>query len=319
MASVPTAWPIASSFVQTRTLRFHTLQCGPEDGPLALLLHGFPELSESWREVMPHLAQAGFRVVAPDLRGYGLTDVPDAGYDIDSLAADVVSLMNALGRQKTHLVAHDWGGAIAYMVAATHPEAVDRLVVCNCPHPLALVRGILRPEQLAKSWYMFAFAVPWLPERALSANGGARIKRILKAGSVDRSRLSAGRLATYADAFSDRRRARAALSYYRQLFMTLLRPQSRRRLMAMPLIEAPTRIVWGDQDIALGQRLLDGVERYFAQTPDIVHLPEHGHFTPIEAADKVGELAARFLTEPSFARAPSTTVPHDENRPDAPA
>lgn len=291
------AWPITSRFVQTDTLRVHVLECGPEDGPLAVLLHGFPELSESWREVMPHLAQAGLRVVAPDLRGYGETELPDSGYDIDSLAFDVVALIRALGHENAHLVSHDWGGAISYYVAAMHPEVVNKLVVCNCPHPLALVKGLLRPSQLRRSWYMFAFALPWLPERALSAKGGSRIKGILKAGSVDRSRLTRERLAKYADAFSDRRRAQAALSYYRQLFLTLLRSKSRQRLNAMPLIEAPTRVIWGDQDIAMGKRLLDGMQRYFVSQPDIVHLPEHGHFTPLEAPDKVGLFTARFLTD----------------------
>src|SRR5690606_12622711 len=108
----------------------------------------------------------------------GETEVPDTGYDIESLAEDVVSLINALGRDRAHLVSHDWGGAVSYVVAATHPEVVERLVVCNCPHPLALVRGIARPQQLRKSWYMFAFALPWLPERALSSKGGRRIKGI---------------------------------------------------------------------------------------------------------------------------------------------
>lgn len=290
------AWPITSRFVQTDALRFHVLECGPEDGPLALLLHGFPELSESWREVMPHLAEAGLRVVAPDLRGYGETEAPKSGYDIDSLTSDVVALIEALGRKRAHLVSHDWGGAISYCVAAMYPQVVERLVVCNCPHPLALVKGILRPKQLRKSWYMFAFALPWLPERALSANGGGRIKSILKAGSVDRSRLTSERLAKYAEAFSDRERAQAALRYYRQMFVTVLRKKSRQRLMTMPLIQAPTRIIWGDQDVALGQQLLDGMERYFVNAPDIVHLPAHGHFTPLEAPDRVGELTAQFLT-----------------------
>lgn len=296
MSTPQDAWPITSRFVQTDALRFHVLECGPEAGPLAVLLHGFPELSESWREVMPHLAQAGLRVVAPDLRGYGETEMPDAGYDIDSLSSDVVSLIKALGRDRAHLVSHDWGGAISYYVAAMHPEVVDRLVVCNCPHPLALVQGILRPRQLRRSWYMFAFALPWLPERALSSKGGARIKGILKAGSVDRSRLTSERLAKYAKAFSDRDRAQAALSYYRQMFLTVLRRQSRHRLTTMPLIQAPTRIIWGDQDVALGAQLLNGMERYFANGYEVEHLPEHGHFTPLEAPDKVGELAARFLT-----------------------
>ena len=121
------------------------------------------------------------------------------------------------------------------------------------------------------------------------------MKRILKAGSVDRSRLTAARLARYGEAFSDPRRAAAALAYYRQIFRSLLDRGQRARLKDYPPLRAPFRLVWGDQDIALSIELLDGMERFFEGPYDVVHLPEHGHFTPLEAPDEVGRLTAKFL------------------------
>jgi len=172
------------------------LEAGPSTGPLVLLLHGFPELSESWREVLPVLGAAGFHAVAPDLRGYGGTDRPASGYDMDTLARDIQQLAHHLqpGRP-AHLVGHDWGGAIAYHVAAHHPDSVDRLAVVNCPPPSVMARRIWWPPQLVRSWYMFFFQLPLLPERLLSSNGGARVPQLIRRAMVDTSRATDERLA----------------------------------------------------------------------------------------------------------------------------
>jgi len=158
-------------FIETNGVRLNVLQDGPQDGPLAILLHGFPEFSDGWRRQIPFLAAAGYRVWAPDQRGYALSDKPDgiAAYALDELAADVVGLMDAAGRERAFLVGHDWGAAVAWWVAQTQPQRVVRLVVINVPHPavmLAHLRGSL--AQLLKSWYIFYFQLPWLPEWTLS-------------------------------------------------------------------------------------------------------------------------------------------------------
>ncbi|WP_257457457.1 alpha/beta fold hydrolase [Archangium lipolyticum] len=278
-------------------LRVQVLEAGPADGPLVLLLHGFPESSESWREVLPRLADAGFHAVAPDLRGYGGTDRPEGGYDLDTLANDVVQLARHLqpGRP-VHLVGHDWGGLIAYHVAAMHPEVVERLAVINAPHPSKMARHLLNPAQLARSWYVFAFQIPYLPERLLSARGGALVPRLIRRAMVDPSRVPLGRLAEYEANFSQTGAARAAIAYYRELFRRNFTPRGLRQMRNYPRIRAPFLLIWGDRDVALSKAFTRGLEPYFEQPPAVQHLPEEGHFVPLEAPEKVAALLIEHFT-----------------------
>ena len=279
-------------------LRMQVLEAGPADGPLVLLLHGFPELSESWREVLPRLAAAGFHAVAPDLRGYGGTERTEGGYDLDTLANDVVQLAHHLQPgQPVHLVGHDWGGLIAYHVAAMHPEVVDRLAVINAPHPSVMARDIWKPAQLVSSWYIFFFQLPFLPERLLSARGGALVSRLLRRAMVDPSRVPAGKLAEYEANFSRPEAARAALDYYRQAFRRTLSRRGRQETRDYPRIRAPFLLIWGEQDPALRKTLTRGLGRYFELRPVVHYLPEEGHFVPLEAPEKVAALLLEHFAE----------------------
>lgn len=278
-------------------LRMQALEAGPATGPLVLLLHGFPELSESWRDVLPVLGAAGFHAVAPDLRGYGGTDRPPSGYDVDTLAGDIVQLARHLqpGRP-AHLVGHDWGGAIAYHVAAWHPDVVDRLAVVNCPHPGVMAKRIWWPPQLVRSWYMFFFQLPVLPERLLSARGGAIVPRVIRRLLADGSRVSDERLAPYAAQFAQPEVARAAVDYYRQAVRGLFTPKGARRMLRQyPRIRAPFRLVWAEEDLALGRELTVGLEPYFERPPDVRYLPGVGHFAPLEAPERVAALLLEHL------------------------
>ncbi|HZI15797.1 MAG TPA: alpha/beta fold hydrolase [Myxococcus sp.] len=279
------------------SLRMQALEAGPSTGPLVLLLHGFPELSESWREVLPALGAAGFHAVAPDLRGYGGTDRPASGYDIDTLARDIQQLAHHLqpGRP-AHLVGHDWGGAIAYHVAAHHPDSVDRLAVVNCPPPSVMARRIWWPPQLVRSWYMFFFQLPLLPERLLSSNGGARVPQLIRRAMVDTSRATDERLAPYAANFAHPDAARAAVDYYRQAIRGILSPKGARRMLGgQPRIRAPFRLIWAEEDIALRRELTLGLEPYFETPPEVRYLPGVGHFAPLEAPDQVATLLLEHL------------------------
>ena len=154
------------------------------EGPLVVLLHGFPDFWLGWRRQIEALAQAGFRVVVPDLRGYNLSDKPKglASYSTDKLVSDVLGLMAHLGAETASIVGHDWGGIIAWSVARRRPEKVDKLVVLNAPHPGAYVEALRGTAQILKSWYVFAFAVPFIPERVLGARNSALIGRIFRNG-----------------------------------------------------------------------------------------------------------------------------------------
>ncbi|WP_426748265.1 alpha/beta fold hydrolase [Myxococcus faecalis] len=276
---------LASLSIPLASLRMQALEAGPADGPLMLLLHGFPELSESWRDVLPVLGAAGYHAVAPDLRGYGGTDRPRKGYDLDTLAEDIYQLARHLQPDRPiHLVGHDWGGGIAYHVAATRPDIVATLTVVNCPHPSVLLRRIWRPAQLRRSWYMFFFQLPWLPERALSANNGARVPGLIRRGMSRNSQVSDARLAPYAQNLSHPDAARAAVDYYRQSFRDLLTPNGARRLLqGYPRIRAPFRLVWAEEDRALGRELTHDLEPWFELPPQVRFLPGVGHFAPLEA------------------------------------
>ncbi len=291
---------IASLSLSLPALRMQALEAGPTQGPLVVLLHGFPELSSSWREVLPALGQAGFHAVAPDLRGYGGTDRPRHGYDLDTLTEDIHQLVRHLQPDRpAHVVGHDWGGAIAYRLAAMRPEVVDRLAVINAPHPSVMARHMLNPAQLARSWYMFAFQVPLLPERLLSMRGGAVIPWMVRRAVVDKSRVPPERLAPYAENFAHPEAARAALAYYRTAIRGMLASRSARRQLRYPRIRAPFRLIWAEEDVALGRELTYGMEPYFEQPPEVSYLPGVGHFAPLEAPEKVAALLLEHLGEAS--------------------
>jgi pimeloyl-ACP methyl ester carboxylesterase len=156
----------------------HYVEAG--DGPLIVLLHGFPEFWFGWRLQIEPLAAAGFRVVAPDTRGYNLSSKPEGfeSYAVHLLAADIRDLIRERGAESALLVGHDWGGSIAWTMAMNHPEVVDRLAILNAAHPRRLSEGLHHPSQLRKSWYFFFFATPGLPEEiATSKRGRSRAQR----------------------------------------------------------------------------------------------------------------------------------------------
>src|SRR5712671_1297489 len=161
-------------------VRLHCAEMG--QGPLVLLLHGFPECWVSWRNQLPALAQAGFRAVAPDLRGYGKSDKPPGldAYRIEVLARDIARLVEALGADRAHVVGHDWGGAVAWFFAMWHPERLDRLAILNAPHPARFSRALKRPRQFLRSSYTLFFQVPWLPEALLRAGDFFMLRRLFR-------------------------------------------------------------------------------------------------------------------------------------------
>ncbi len=278
---------------------FFALDEGPEDGPLALLLHGFPELSRSWRHQLPALAAAGWRAVAPDLRGYGRSG-KDGPYDLRTLAADVRGLVRALGRERAVVCGHDWGGAVAWAVAVYHPEVVERLVILNCPHPGVMAEQLLRnPAQLRRSLYMLFFQLPWLPEWLLTRNGAAEVGRALRGGSAVREAWPREETAHYRQAFLQPGAARAALGYYRAAFRSWgsARREGRARPVAVPVL-----VVWGARDRFLGREMVEAAAMapYLApgNAPTIRLLEEAGHFVQNEAPERVNQAMLAWLGTP---------------------
>ena len=237
--------------VETSVVRLHVQVAGPETGPLVLLLHGFPEGSFGWRHQVPYLAAAGYRVWAPDQRGYGASDKPEwiAEYGLDVLADDVTGLIDAAGRRRAVVVGHDWGGAVAWHVARRSPERVSKLVVLNAPHP-SVLRAHLRTNlaQFRRSLYILAFQIPRLPERALGRDDGRALARALVATSRPGT-FRDDELAEYRRSWAGPNALRAMLDWYRA---ALRHPPARGNAAR---IVVPTLLVWGAHDRFLGREM----------------------------------------------------------------
>jgi len=271
--------------VTVNGVRLHCVVEGK--GPLVLLLHGFPETSHAWRNQIPALATR-FQVVAPDLRGYGASDKPKgvAAYGTSVIADDIAALVHAFDAERAHIVGHDWGGGVAWTLAMLRPEAVDRLAVLNCPHP-AVMRKALRSNwtQVRKSWYIFAFQLPSLPEWSLSRNGGKAVKNALRRSSKPGTFNDAD-LDGYARAFSASGAASGAINYYRAAVRS--RPPSAK-------IKAPTLVIWAEDDFALGIELTRGMDGLFESKPRIEYVPDTSHWVMEERPEVVNRLLLEFL------------------------
>lgn len=229
----------------------YAVEAGPADGPLVILLHGFPEFSYGWRHQIGPLTASGFRVVVPDQRGYGRSDKPESldAYRLSELGADVLALASACGRETFRLVGHDWGGIVAWWVGAVHPERVERLAIVNAPHPDA-VRPFIRqnPSQILRSLYVAAFQPAGLPEKLLAARDYWALRRIMQRTSWPGT-FTDEDLALYRDAWARPGALTAMLNWYRAL---LRRPPKR-----VGRVKPPTRIFWGRRDAALAAGLAE--------------------------------------------------------------
>lgn len=287
-----------STYLQANGLRLHCVSCGPADGEPVLLLHGFPEFWYSWRHQLTALAAAGYRAIAPDLRGYNLSDKPAGvmSYDMLKLLDDVVALVGALGQEHVHLVGHDWGGAIAWSVAASaqHRQVVRRLAILNAPHPVAFLRHMTL-AQLRRSWYMLLFQLPGLPERALARAGFALLRRML-VGGARRGTFSPLDLDRYAEALAQPGALTASINYYR----AILRQNPFERLQRLSAIPAtlPVLVLWGERDTALGRELTYNLQDLVANLR-IEYLAEAGHWPAQEQPEAVNRALLTFLAESS--------------------
>ena len=284
--------------VETNGVRLHAVTAGPEDGPLVVLLHGFPEFWYSWRHQIPALAEAGYRVVAPDMRGYNHSEKPDGvgAYHIDELVGDVAGLVDAFDQESAHVVGHDWGGLVAWQTAIDRPGVVDRLAVLNAPHPSAYERALRsNPTQLAKSWYVGFFQLPGLPEWSLGVRDYESLERMLGDGTVRPDAFTEADIERYKTAFGRPGVRTAALNYYR----ALARRNAKLTLTGggvgdLP-VRAPTLLIWGERDAALDVSLTEDLDRW---VPDlrVERLPDASHWVQFDAPERVNELLLDHLS-----------------------
>lgn len=289
-------------------LEMHWVEAG--DGPTVILLHGFPEFWYSWRRQLADLAGAGFTAVAPDQRGYNLTGKPAGleSYGIGALGGDVLALMDRLEVERAGIAGHDWGGVVAWWLAARHPERIERLAVLNAPHPAAYRRLLSRSDQLLRSWYVLFFQLPRLPEAAIRAFDFGVLDRIFRTQPVREGAFDGDEIAAYKAAVARPGALTAALNWYRANF------PGRRRVAARPAgvapeggrdrsrsgrvdrhrVEVPTLVIWGERDPYLSPRLAEGLERWVPDV-EVVRLPEASHWVLADAPERVSRLLEEFF------------------------
>lgn len=260
-------------------LGMHWVAAGPAEGPMVLLLHGFPEFWYGWRHQIQPLAEAGYRVIAPDQRGYNRSDKPARvqDYRMEPLMGDVIGLMDHLGREQAHLVGHDWGAAVAWWTALHHPVRVETLSILNVPHPGEFWEAIRRSwEQRLRSWYILFFQLPWLPEALL----GAADFRLL-AATLQRSSLPGTfgleDLRLYRQAWSQPGALQGMLNWYRAAL------RHRFRLEVDTRVVPPTLMLWGARDLALMEALA-WMSMEHCPKGRLVVFPEASHWVQHERA-----------------------------------
>jgi pimeloyl-ACP methyl ester carboxylesterase len=293
---------LRDGYAEVGDVRLHYVEAGT--GPLIVLLHGFPEFWYGWRRQIAPLAAAGFRVVAPDTRGYNLSSRPrGAGaYGADKLADDICGLVRELGAQSAMWVGHDWGGTIAWTAAMNHAGMVDRLVILDAAHPRRLQQGLFKPRQLLRSWYFFFFALPGLPERTVSARRFRFLQRFLRDA---RPAFSAQEIDRYVEAWSKPGATTAMINYYR----ASVRQSQKKAKAAIRPISAPTLVIWGQRDRYLGSNLAEPDHDDVPKLEGVERLPDASHWVHHDEAERVTRLLTDFFspTHPAENRQPTTS------------
>jgi pimeloyl-ACP methyl ester carboxylesterase len=270
-------------------VELQAVAAGPKDGPVVILLHGFPEFWYGWRRQVEPLAAAGFRVIVPDQRGYNLSSKPTdvAAYALTELVSDVIAIADQLGQKKIFLGGHDWGAAVAWSTALLHPQRIAKLAVLNVPHP-SVMRKFLstRPRQLVRSWYLFFFQLPLLPEAIFSAfryRVGARsLLRSSRPGT-----FSAEDLAQYRTAWAQPGALTGMINWYRALFRFRTKFPDR-------TVHVPTRILWGERDAFLLAEMAHESLR-FCTSAELFTFANATHWLQHEEPVRVSELLIDFF------------------------
>lgn len=283
-------------YAQIGDLRLHYAECGSGD-ELVILLHGFPECWYSWRHQLPVLGER-FHVVAPDMRGFNLSDKPAriADYRIESLVADVLGLIKHFGKKRAAIVAHDWGAGVAWAVAQRHPEVVSKLAALQVPMPAAW-RANMTFAQLRRSWYMFFFQLPRLPESWMRANDFQRVVEMYRTTAARPEAFSDDDIAIYKEALRQPGALTASLNYYRANVFRSLRGGG----VETPKdhdgrIRVPTLFIYGEHDMAVLSSTVKDLGRFIDAPYREVRIPDSGHWVQNEAVSEVNKVLLEFLS-----------------------
>jgi pimeloyl-ACP methyl ester carboxylesterase len=290
---------LAHRYADLGDVQLHYVEAG--EGSLVLLLHGFPQFWYQWRHQIPALVEAGFRVVAPDMRGYNLSDKPHGvrAYRVELLARDVERLILACGEQTAVVVGHDWGAIAAWIAAMRHPERVEKLAILNVPHPARSLDGLLSPMQLLRSSYMFFFQIPRLPEEVIRAGDFGLLRSVFRSDPVQPEALTAEDIERYIEAIAQPGVLTASLNYYRAL---LRNPREMRALLQR--VEAPVLVIWGEKDRFLSRRLAEPPRLWVPNLVRVKRLPDASHWVAEDRPLEVNTLLLDFLLSPFIPLSP---------------
>ncbi|HYL84471.1 MAG TPA: alpha/beta hydrolase [Candidatus Angelobacter sp.] len=278
-----------SLYFENSTVRLHAVTAGPNNGPVVVLLHGFPEFWHGWHRQIEPLARAGFRVIVPDQRGYNLSSKPSgiARYAVPKLVSDVIAIADQLGQEKIFLAGHDWGAAVAWSTALLHPDRIAKLAILNVPHPSVMRRFVsTRFQQTRRSWYMFFFQLPWLPEAFFSAFRFRMGTRAL-AKSSRPGTFSPDDLEQYRAAWSQPGALTSMIHWYRAAFRHRVKFPDR-------TVRVPTRILWGERDAFLLAEMARESLKY-CTNGELVTFPGASHWLQHEEAAKVSQILIDFF------------------------
>jgi pimeloyl-ACP methyl ester carboxylesterase len=277
-------------YIQTNGIKLHVMEAGPADGPMILFLHGFPEFWYAWRKQLQFFADKGYLVVAPDQRGYNLSDKPEgiASYKIDELAKDIIGLIDAYGRKQVNLVGHDWGASVSWWVALKYPERIRKLVILNVPHPKVMAKNIFtNVEQMKKSWYIFYFQIPGAVDKLAKATNYEWVLQMITT-SANPGAFTPAELEEYRKAFSQPGAFTAMVNWYRAMVQTQQVPPASFDV-TMPMI-----FMWGEEDVAMLTEMADQSMAYCKQGK-LIKMPGVSHWIQHEQADKVNAIIEEFF------------------------
>ncbi len=286
---------VRHGFANVNGIRLHYAESGSGD-KLVLLLHGFPEFWYSWRKQLVALSE-GFHVVAPDMRGYNLSEKPPRveDYRIDKLVGDVIGLMDHFGAQQAAVVGHDWGAGVAWAVALKHPERVSKLAVLQVPL-LAAWRANLTLKQFLRSWYMFLFQIPRFPEWLISRQDFRAIERTFQEKVAKKNSFTQAEIELYKEAARQPGALTGALNYYRANLYERLRNSKTSSNQGGGRVRVPTLFIYGEQDVAIIPETVRGLDKYIDACYREVRIPDSGHWVQNEAAAEVNEALLDFLS-----------------------
>jgi epoxide hydrolase 4 len=277
-------------YISTNGVNLHYVTQG--EGALMLMLHGFPEFWYSWRHQIQEFASS-YKVVAVDLRGYNDSDKPveRSAYRLSVLVEDIKGVIEGLGYERCILIGHDWGGAIAWFFGYAYPAMLERLIVLNLPHPAKFSEGLRTIPQIVRSWYILFFQIPLLPEWILSLEDYSMLAKILTKTAKNSSTFSQTSISAYREAAAKPGAITAMLNYYRNIMHSIMFVKD------WDVIQSPTLLIWGENDIALGKELTYGTQTY-VKNLQIRYISDCSHWVQQEKPELVNQYIHEWLNEP---------------------